>query len=132
MVAKRPPRYDLKVFVRACSRTGAVFVRKDARQDAKEHFSLYPASVLLGFIAAGKLAGATHDNTSTIDVGNDAGKDFDAYVFEVGPGKHAYIAFYLNDLGKWVIKSFHPPEYGEHGKDLSHSPFKQLLGDKFK
>ncbi len=136
MVAKKTPHQVLTTFTRACSLKGAVIVKKVPRRDAKDHFSLYPESMLLEFIANGGLENIKPDDTSTLDYdppnGTDVGKPVYSYTFKIGP-KHGYIAFYVNSRDKWVVKSFHPPVYGRHGeanKELTHNPFQKLLGEQ--
>ncbi len=106
-------------------------VEKTARADAKKHFSLNTQQDILDFIAARGLESLQHDNTDPLKFGHpkNIGKMVDAYEFKISDKisrKSGYIAFHLNFLDKWVIKSFHPPTIGENSAPLTYSAFSQL------
>jgi hypothetical protein len=103
---------------------GRVFVKKDAREDAK-NFGFLTQSNILSFISVGVFEDLKHENTEHLDLGPDAGITFDAYTFRVGP-KYVYFAFYKRQNSTWVIKSFHTPSHGEKAPSLSHTPFAML------
>jgi hypothetical protein len=125
MVARhRTPFYKLSELVKACSLPGKVFVRKDAKEDAKS-FGFDTQDRLLRFIANNVFEDLKHENTDELDFGQDVGTTFDAYLFRVGP-KYVYFAFYKKQSGVWIIKSFHTPTVGESAPSLSHSPFAML------
>jgi hypothetical protein len=122
------PHYTLKEFIKDCSKIGKVYVPTKVEKEARRDFNLNNQGEILKFIAAGGLNPATHQNTSTIDdwPQNDICETFDAYEFKIG-NKRGYLAFYKSPRDKrWVVKSFHQPKFGEHSKDLTHSPFSQL------
>lgn len=120
------PHYDLTELIRACKREvksvkGKVRVRKQAKLDAKEFFHLETESKIIAFIAIGDFQSISHENTDELEHDPDKGVLFDAYIFRIGPVKNVYFAFYKRANGTWIIKSFHPPEYG--GGTPFHLPF---------
>lgn len=126
MVARsRGPCYDISDLVRDCSFPGRVIVRKTARESAKQHFDLITQERIIDFVSNGVFEEIEYENTDEIDEGSDSGATFDAHIFRIGP-KHVYFAFYKRSNGIWVIKSFHPPEYGNKAPLLSHNPFASL------
>lgn len=125
MVARsRGPCYKLSELIKACKTKGKVFVRKQARADAKKFFNLETDFKVFAFVATGVFEGIEHENTNELDSDPDKGTTFDAYIFRIGPVKHVYFAFYKRANGTWVIKSFHPPEVGS--KVPFHLPFESL------
>ena len=133
MVAKTPPKHKFETFRRACSIKGAVVVEKAVRAVAKDHFGLNTQQDILDLIAAGGLEQLQHKNTAPLSYGHqkNIGKMIDAYEFKIGH-KSGYIAFHLNFLDNWVVKSFHPPTFGENSAALTHNPFRHLLENKNK
>lgn len=125
MVArKNGSHYDISEFIKSCGAKNLVLITTAARKDAKFHFNLYPDSRILGFIANDELLDLQFDNFNLLEKGSpqDIGKPVDAYTFCMGP-KYVYIAFYKNFKDEWVIKSFHPPKFGENVPTLTHNPF---------
>lgn len=121
------PHYNVLEFIKACKAKDAVWVWPTARNGARDSFSLFPDSKILGLIVNDKLPDRKFDNTAPLEKGppQDIGKPVDAYTFSIGP-KYVYIAFYKNFKNKWIIKSFHPPQYGERVPELTHNPFLEL------
>jgi len=124
MVAKpQSPCYKLSALVRACPLIPKkVFVRKSAKETAKHFFGLETEERILGFLAQGVFEEIEHNNTDTLNHDPDKGTSFDAYIFKIGP-KYVYFAFYQRRNGNWVIKSFHPPNFGEKAPPLTQTPF---------
>jgi hypothetical protein len=125
MVARsRGPFYKLAELVKDCKKKGQVRVRTQAKADAKKFFNLETELKILSFVANGVFENIEHDNTDKLDSDPDKGTIFDAYIFRIGPVKHVYFAFFKRANGTWIIKSFHPPEFG--GKVPFHLPFDSL------
>lgn len=117
--------YDFSELIADCSVPGRVFVRKKAKDHAKCHYNLETESRILGFLSLDDFPEIEHDNTDVLDEGPDAGITFDAYTFKIGQ-KYVYFAFYRRPNGKWVVKSFHPPEVGDKAPSLCNNAFKLL------
>ncbi len=128
MTRAREICYDLEELIADCA-TNKVSVTKQAREDAKEHYSLMDQAQILDFLSMGdfKNQELDHDSTDELDKGNDAGTTFDAYTFRMGLKKYVYFAFYRRRNGFWIVKSFHPPQKGKRTAVLSHTPFANFL-----
>lgn len=127
VVRSRGPCYDISDLVKDCSTPGKVVVRKKARQDAK-CYGFETQQRIIDFVSNDVFEDLEHQNTDVLDHEPDKGTAFDAYVFRIGP-KYVYFAFFKRPNGMWVIKSFHPPQVGEHASPLSHTPFRERLKD---
>jgi hypothetical protein len=125
VVPSRPPYYELEDIVNACSNSTKVFATGKAKKAAKEHFGLQTETAILQFVHNNVFEELEHQNTDKLDKGPDAGTFFDAYIFRIGP-KYVYFAFYKRP-DVWIIKSFHPPDFGDKASPLSSKPFKELL-----
>ena len=103
MTRAREICYDLEELIADCA-TNKVSVTKQAREDAKEHYSLMDQAQILDFLSMGdfKNQELDHDSTDELDKGNDAGTTFDAYTFRMGLKKYVYFAFYRRRNGFWI------------------------------
>lgn len=129
MVARQHgPHYDFSKFISCCKVVGKVKPTKAAREDAKLHFNLLTESELLKFLACYNFDDLELDNSELLDKSQDH-EPFDAYTFRINE-KFVYLAFYQRANGLWIIKSFHPPKFGDKAPSLSHNPFGKLRGLK--
>lgn len=102
------PAYVLTSFTAACAQETAVWVTRQALEDAAAVFNLHTKAAVLEFISNGGLEAPRHANTAPWQNNPDKSVniDVDSYDFYSGT-VHGYIAFFQNPkTRKWTIKSF--------------------------
>lgn len=100
--------YQLTDFVSACAMNdNSVQIRREAQNNAGEHFRLKTRSDLLGFISLGGLESAELIKTKKLEKNFHSTNTImvDSYKFHSGSDE-GYIAFYQPSTNAWIIKSF--------------------------
>ncbi|MDH4318550.1 MAG: hypothetical protein OEV64_09195 [Desulfobulbaceae bacterium] len=122
------PYYNYDEFRKACGEDmqNVIWINP-VPKDAKELFNLKNKQELLLFIYNDGLESLSFKNTKPWE--NNPRKDkpvfVDAYEFR-SLGKLGYLAFFYNEAGKWIIKSFHLSENRNLSMEIAIK--KALLG----